>query len=67
MQRGGVYGMLIFGLLMMAAQLSVFFAAPPNTGTEVAITALVSYFLFAAVALWLERKRVAVTRYPNDH
>ena len=66
-QRGGVYGMLIFGLLMMAAQLSVFFAAPPNTGTEVAITALVSYFLFAAVALWLERKRVAVTRYPNDH
>ena len=66
-QRGGVYGMLIFGLCMMAAQLSVFFAVPPETGTEVAISALVSYFLFAAVALWLERKRVAVTRSANDH
>ena len=66
-QRGGAYGMLIFGLFMMAAQLSVFFVAPPETGTQVAISALVSYFLFAAVALWLERKRVAVTRSANEH
>jgi urea transporter len=54
----GNYGMMFFGLLMVGIQLMVFFGAPPTSDTEVAISALVSYFLFAAIAFWLERKRV---------
>lgn len=55
-----LYGMILFGLVMIGIQAMVFFGAPPETDTEVAISALVSYFLFAALALWLERGRVPV-------
>ena len=54
--RGGIYGILVFGLLMIGIQLMVFFGAPPTSDSEVAISALISYFLFAAIAFWLERK-----------
>ena len=57
-RRGGFYGMIIFGLFMTGVQLMVFFGKPPTSATEVAISALVSYFLFAAVGFWLEQKRV---------
>jgi hypothetical protein len=57
----GIYGMMFFGLLMVGIQLMVFFGSPPTSDTEVAISALVSYFLFAAIAFWLERKRVTQT------
>jgi hypothetical protein len=57
-RRSGFYGLIIFGLLMTAVQLMVFFGSPPTSATQVAISALVSYFLFAAVAIWLEQKRV---------
>jgi hypothetical protein len=56
--RGGIYGMSVFILLMIGVQLLVFFGAPPRSDTAVAISALVSYFLFTAMAFWLERKRV---------
>jgi hypothetical protein len=55
--RAGIYGMTIFALLMMGIQLMVFFGSPPTSDTEVAISALVSYFLFATMAWWIERKR----------
>jgi hypothetical protein len=54
---GGRIGLIIFALIMMAVQLTVFFGAPPSSSQEVAVSALVSYGLFAAMAYWLERKR----------
>jgi heme/copper-type cytochrome/quinol oxidase subunit 4 len=56
-RRGGGAGLIVFGLLMAAVQLTVFFGSPPKSDTEVAISALVAYVLFAAVAFWLERRR----------
>ncbi|MGD8785565.1 MAG: hypothetical protein PVG75_14065 [Thioalkalispiraceae bacterium] len=58
--RRNLYGMIVFGLLMIGIQAMVFFGSPPKSDTEVAISALVSYFLFAALAFWLERGRVPV-------
>ena len=58
--RRKLYVMILFGLLMIGIQAMVFFGAPPKTDTEVAISALASYFLFAALAFWLERGRVPV-------
>lgn len=55
--RGGRYGMIIFGVVMLAVQFSVFFGPPPPSDKAVAMMALVSYFAFAGVAYWLERKR----------
>jgi hypothetical protein len=53
----GKLGMPVLGLVLIAAQSVVFFGAPPTSATATALTALVSYFLFAAVAFWLERQR----------
>ena len=55
--RRGIYGMMFFGLLMIAIQVMVFFGSPPKSATEVAVSALISYFLFAGIAWWLERQR----------
>ena len=55
--RGGRYGMIIFGVIMLSVQSSVFFGPPPPSDNAVAVMALVSYFVFAGVAYWLERKR----------
>jgi hypothetical protein len=43
---------------MVAAQAVVFFGPPPISDRAAAITALLSYGGFAAVAGWLERKRI---------
>jgi hypothetical protein len=56
-RRGGFFGMIVFGLIMIAVQLTVFFGSPPTSPTQVAVSALVSYFLFASIAFWLEQKR----------
>jgi len=58
MLRGGRYGMLMFGLAMLAIQAVVFFGPPPPSAYAAAITALISYFVFAGVAYGLENKRV---------
>ncbi len=55
--RGGGYGMLIFGLVMLAIQSSGFFGPPPSSDKAAAVTALVFYFVFAGTAYWLEGKR----------
>jgi hypothetical protein len=55
--RGGRYGMLIFAVVMLPVQAFVFFGPPPSSGSAAAITALVSYAVFAAVAYQLEKMR----------
>ena len=54
---GGRYGMIAFGVVMLALQASVFFGPPPASAQQLALTALFSYLAFAAVVYWLERKR----------
>src|SRR5436853_1769134 len=56
--RLGRYGMPLFGVVMLAIQATVFFVTPPAIARTAAVTALGSYVLFAAVAGWLERRRV---------
>ena len=53
----GRYGMVIFGLLMVAVQGYVFFGPPPVSDTALAMTSLSLYAAFAAAAYWLEGKR----------
>jgi hypothetical protein len=59
--RRGVYGLVLFAVLMAGVQVMVFFGSPPKSDTEVAVSALVFYFLFAAMAWWLERGRVTAS------
>jgi uncharacterized protein YqfA (UPF0365 family) len=47
--------MVIFGLVMLAIQAYVFFGPPPVSDHAAALTALVSYAVFAAVIVRLER------------
>jgi len=56
--RLGRFGMPVFGVVMLALQVVVFFGPPPPSDRAAAITALGSYVVFAAVAGWLERRRV---------
>jgi hypothetical protein len=46
---------------MVALQTYVFFGPPPASTSELAITALVSYVVFAAVIEWLTTQRRDVT------
>lgn len=55
---GGRYGMVVFGVIMLAVQGWVFFGPPPGSDKQLAVTALLSYGIFAAVIYWLEKKRV---------
>lgn len=60
--RSGAYGMIVFGMVMLVLQAVVFFGPPPASPQQLALTALLSYLGFAAVAWWLERSRVPVSR-----
>jgi len=53
----GRLGPPIFGVLMLAIQCLIFFGPPPISPVAAAVTALVSYLAFAAVAAWLEHNR----------
>lgn len=56
----GIVGRLgppTFGVLMLAIQGYIFFGPPPASPVAAAVTALVSYVVFAAVAHWLDRNR----------
>jgi hypothetical protein len=64
--RGGRYGIMIFGVLMLALQAFVFFDPPPSSGKAAAVTALVFYFVFAGVADWLEGKRAPLSSLLNS-
>ena len=54
----GRYGFIVFGIVMLTIQVLPFYTPPPSSGNMVAISALFAYVLFAAIAAWLERKRV---------
>ncbi len=58
MTRLGRYGIPVFGVVMLAVQAFVFFGPPPSSDRAAAVTALGAYVVFAAVAGWLERRRV---------
>jgi membrane-bound metal-dependent hydrolase YbcI (DUF457 family) len=49
-------GMVLFGFVMLAVQSLVFFGPPPASDHSVAITAILSYIVFAAVAGWLDAR-----------
>lgn len=53
----GRFGPPTFGILILAIQCYVFFGPPPTSPGAAAITALVAYVVFAAVAQWLDRQR----------
>jgi lipopolysaccharide export LptBFGC system permease protein LptF len=54
----GKYGMPVFvGFLLLVNVSNIFGALMVDSKTGLSIFALSSYFLFAAVAFWLDRKR----------
>ena len=57
----GRFGPPVFGILMLAIQGYIFFGPPPTSPGAAAITALVSYAVFAAVSEWLDRQRHKAT------
>lgn len=60
----GRFGPPVFGILMIAIQAYVFFGPVPGSPGELAVTALVSYFVFAAAIHWLDRQRRDATVQP---
>jgi len=50
---------------MLGIQCYIFFGPPPSPGAA-AITALVSYVVFAAIAQWLDRQREHATPSNQD-
>ncbi len=52
-RRGRRAPIVVFGLVMLAAQAYVFFGPPPASGAAVAATALGSYAVFALIIWWL--------------
>ena len=58
-------GMILFGMAMLGIQASVFFGPPPPSDRTAALTALLSYGVFAAfVARWEARGRARLRRAP---
>jgi hypothetical protein len=53
----GKFGMPVFGIVLLAVQSVVFFGSPPPSPAAAALTAFLSYVVFAAVVYWLEKKR----------
>jgi hypothetical protein len=64
--RGGWYGMVVLGLVMVVMQAIVFFGSPPTSDRAAAITALVLYIVLAATAYWLEEKRASRDALDKD-
>ena len=64
--RGGRYGFLVLGAVMLAVQAVLFFGPPPSSDRAAAITALFAYGLFAAIAFWLEKKRTPKAVRPGS-
>lgn len=52
-------GTLVFGVVALAIQATVFFGPPPTSPQAAAATALVAYAVFAAVIWWLQDRRTA--------
>jgi membrane-bound metal-dependent hydrolase YbcI (DUF457 family) len=56
----GRYGMIVFGIVLLALNALPVVGPPPPSPNAAAVTALSSYIVFAAIAAWLERKRQPV-------
>ena len=59
--RLGKYGMLVFGVLMLAVHVAALFGPPPVGPRAAALTFLALYFLFAGGAFWLGTTRAKRT------
>jgi membrane-bound metal-dependent hydrolase YbcI (DUF457 family) len=55
--RAATSGPFAFVAFMLAVQAMTFFGAPPSSPAGAAVTALVAYFVLAAIAGWLDTKR----------
>lgn len=55
-------GTFVFGVLMVALQMYIFFGPPPASDRAFAWTAIVSYALLALVIWWLQDRHVALER-----
>jgi hypothetical protein len=54
----GKYGMVVFVAVLLLINIVNIYGPPPQGGKlEMAISAMAAYFLFAAVAFWLDKKR----------
>lgn len=58
--NSGKYVMILFAIVMIAANVYYLYGPPPGSKNEVIISALFAYFLFAAIAFWLDKKRIPV-------
>jgi membrane-bound metal-dependent hydrolase YbcI (DUF457 family) len=57
--KGGKYGMIVFVVILLLVNIvNVFGPLQGDSKVVLAASALGAYFLFAAVAFWLDRKRV---------
>ena len=55
---GGRYAAVVFGVALCLFQAAVFFGPPAPSPQAAAVMFLVSYFVIALAAAWIERKRV---------
>lgn len=53
----GRFGPPVFGIVMLAIQSYIFFGPLPTSPVDAAVTALITYIVFAAVAHWLDSNR----------
>jgi len=54
----GKYGMAVFVAVLLLINIANLYGPPPQGGKiGMAISAMVAYFLFAAIAFWLDKKR----------
>lgn len=54
----GKYGMIIFAIFLLVANLANLFGPPPSNVKIMAAFGLFFYLLFAAIAFWLDKKRI---------
>ena len=50
-------GTMAFGIVMVVIQAYIFFGPPPSSDRELALTALISYAVFASAIWWLQDRR----------
>ena len=54
----GKYGMPVFIVVLLLINILNIFGPPPAGGKiEMAVSAMIAYFAFAAIAFWLDKKR----------
>ena len=56
------YRIIVFAAIMVLVQAFVFFGPPPSSDRAIALTALASYLLFAAIAAWLGKSVISRNR-----